>query len=162
VSGRATTAILLLAGAGLLQLGIAGPAGRDRDQARADYARAREERQALRARVAEAERRAAALATTPAGDASAARAMRASLLRATAGLSLSEVRIAASADGKGPAAARGSLSAAGSLAAILRLSGRLARSSSGLLLERVRLSRVRGVTGRVRIEVDGFNLREAS
>ena len=147
-------AVILVAALGL-HLGVTLPARRQRDEARDEFARGREERERLRAQATRLERRATA-GRAPAGDAAAARALRLSLLRATEGLSLGAVHIGAEA-GRGGVAARGRLVAEGRQADVLRAAGRLADPSSGVLLERVALLETRG--GEVRIEVEAFSTR---
>jgi hypothetical protein len=150
-------ALLVVAALGL-HFGATLPARRQRDEARDAFARAREQRERLRAEAVRLERRAAA-GRAPAGEAAAARALRLSLLRATEGLPLGGVRIAAT-PGRGSVAARGSLVAAGRQADVLRAAGRLADPSSGVRLERVSLAEASG--GTVRLELDAFSLREES
>ncbi len=152
---RVAAALLLLAALGL-HLGVAVPARRQRDQARDEYGRGREEREKLRAQAARIERRAAA-GRAPSGDAAAARALRLSLLRAAEGLPLGAVRIVAEAGRRGPVAARGRLAAEGRQADLLRAAGRLAESSSGVLLERVALLQASG--GQLRLEVEAFTVK---
>lgn len=151
-------ALLLLAGAVYLALVV--PARRERDDARQEWARGREERQRLRARIADLERRVATAERAPAGDAATAvRALRRSLLRATDALPVEAVQIGASASERGAVAARGHLVARGRLADLLRLTTRLTAPSSGLLVERATLAES---GGRVRLEVDGFSVRDGS
>lgn len=159
----AAVTVLLFAIAGAIHLGLGLPARRDRDEAREQYARGREERERLRARVAELERRGAAAEPAPAVDPSAAaRALRASLLRATEGLSVGSVQIAAAPGERGEVAARGRLAVTGRLADVLLVTGRLARPASGVLLERVRLAETGAASGEVRLEVEGWSARDAS
>lgn len=165
MSRRATLrAGLLIAAAAAVHFGLGVPALRDRDEARRQYAREREERERLRVRVAELERRTAALERAPAGDpAAAARALRAALLRATDGVAVGSVRIAATSGGTGGAiAAHGHLGATGRLADVLVVAGRLVRPASGVLLERVRLAETGPTSGEVRLEVEGFSVRGGS
>jgi hypothetical protein len=129
-------------------------ARRERDGARQRYGTARLEREQLRVRLADLGRRTSEDETaTAANGASAARALRLATLRATEGLGVSGVTIDVSATPEGATAARGHLSAVGDFTVALRLVRRLARSSSGLLLDRVRLSSAR--LG-VRVEADTF------
>jgi hypothetical protein len=148
VTRRLAAALLLLAAAGL-HLGITLPARRQRDEAREESARVREERERLRAQVARLERRAPAPAG---GDAAAAMALRLSLLRATEGLDLQAVQIAATPGRRGAVAARGHLVAQGRQADLLRAAGRLAEPSSGIQVERVALSEARGRGIELRVE----------
>ena len=152
---RAAGALLLLAALGLY-LGVATPARRARDASRREFARAREERERLRSRLAGIERRAAAV-RGPAGDAAAVRALRLSLLGATRGLALDSVQIGAEAGRRGAMAARGRLSAEGDQADLLRSAERLAEPSSGVFLDRVALRPARD--GSLRLEVEAFSLK---
>jgi hypothetical protein len=149
-------AALLLLAALAVHLGVGVPARRERDEAREDFARARKARESLRTQAVRLERRAVAAARAPAGDAAAARALRLALLQATEGLPLESVRIAAEAEQRGTAAARGSLVAEGRQADLLRVAGRLADPSSGILVERVRLAEWRAG---LRLELDAFSVR---
>jgi hypothetical protein len=155
VSRRLVGLVLLLAALGL-HLGLAVPARRQRDVARADFARGRQERERLREQVARLERRTAATARAPSGDAAAVRAVRLSLLRATGGLPVGVLRISVQA-GRGTAAARGQLVAEGRQVDLLRVAGKLAEPPSGLLLERVQLGPAG--EGRLQLQVDAFSVR---
>jgi hypothetical protein len=154
---------LVFAAAAAVHLGLGLPARRDRDEARRQYAREREERERLRLRVAELERRTAGLGRSTAGDAAgAARALRAALLRATDGVAVGGVQIAAGSGGSGAIAAHGRLAATGRLADVLIVAGRLVRPSSGVLLERVRLAEAGANSGKVRLEVEAFGMGAGS
>ena len=155
-------ALLLVAVAAVLQIGLGVPARRDRDEARTAYARGREERERLRARVAELERSAATESASVADPAAAVRALRASLLRATDGLPVGSIQIAATPGDRRQVAARGRLAVNGPLADALVVTGRLARPTSGVLLERVRLTETRAASGQVRLEVEGFSIGAGS
>jgi hypothetical protein len=164
VSGRAALrAALLLVVALAIQVGVARPAVRQRDFAQRQYAHEREERERLRVRVTDLERRAAARDGTLASDPSAAaRALRAALLGGTTGVAVQAVQIASSAaQAAGGVAARGHLAATGRLSDVLQVAGRLVRPRSGVLLERVQIVET-GNPGQVRIELDGFSLQEGS
>ncbi len=154
-------ALLLLLVAALTWAGVVVPARRERDEARDAYARAREERQGVRARVVALERR-ASVGRTPEAGAAAARSLRASLLGATHGLDLEAITIGASSQERGHYAARGQLSAQGATAELLRLCGRLADVRSGLLVERVDLAEVgREPEARVRLTLAVASVRTA-
>jgi hypothetical protein len=156
-------AVLLLAAAAAVHLGLGAPARRERDQARQQYARERAERARLRVRVAELERRAAALKQAPAADpAAAARELRGALLHATDGLAVGSVQIAATPGKARGVAASGRLAATGRMADVLLVTERLARPASGVLLERVRLAETGASSGEVRLEVEGFSVRGGS
>ncbi len=152
---RLAAALLLLVAVGL-HLGVTLPARRQRDEARDEFARGREDRERLRAQVARLDQR-GPVGQAPAGDAAAARALRLSLLRATAGLDLQAVRIEVTPGRRGPAAARGRLVAEGRQADLLRAAGRLAEPSSGVQIERVALAQVWG-TG-IRLQVETYSTR---
>lgn len=158
---RRIVALVLLAAALLIHVGLTLPARRSRDSARELYASQREERERLRAEVARLERRssAAASAQAPAGEAAAARALRLSLLSATRGIAIDQVEIAAQPERRGQVAARGRLSAAGSQADLLRAAGRLAQPAAGLRLDRLQLSA--GI-GTPRLEAETVLLRASS
>jgi hypothetical protein len=158
-AGRArlwAAAVLLLAAVGV-HLGVAVPAWRERDEARESFARAREERERLRAQASRLGRRAAATVRAPSGDAAASRALRLSLLQATGGLALDSVRIGAEAGQRGVVAARGRLVAEGRQADLLRAAGRLAELSSGVVLDSVRLAA--GREGALRLEIEAYSVR---
>jgi len=155
VTRRVAAALLLLAAVGL-HLGVTLPARGQRDEARDGFARGREERERLRALAARLEQ-GASDGQAPEGDAAAARALRLSLLRATEGLGLQAVQIAAMPGRRGPAAARGRLVAEGRQADLLRAVGRLVESSSGVQLERVALSETRGAG--IELRVDAYSAR---
>jgi hypothetical protein len=150
---RVAAALLLLAALGV-HLGVAVPARRERDEAREAFARARAERERLRALSAQDERRAAA-GRAPGGEAAAIRTLRLSLLKATEGLPLAAVRIAAEAGHRGVVAARGRLVAEGRQADLLRAAGRLTEPSAGVRLGHVALD-VRA--GALRLEVEAFSV----
>lgn len=153
---RRLIAAALVLGALALHVGVTRPARLRRDVAREDFARARQERERLRAQAARQERLGAA-GRAPAGEAAAARALRLALLRATDGLSLGAVRIGAEAGRRGLVAARGRLSAEGPQAPLLQAADRLALPSSGLLLERVALTEA--PAGGARLEIAAFSVR---
>jgi hypothetical protein len=159
MSARLAGLALLLA-AVLVHVGFTRPARSARDAAREAYAGQREERERLRSELARLEHRSlAAPATAPAGEASAARALRRSLLSATRGLELADVQIAAQPEKRGAIAARGRLTAAGSQAELLRAAGRLADPASGVRLERVQLL---AGSGSRQLEAETVSLRAGS
>jgi N-acetylmuramoyl-L-alanine amidase len=162
LSGRALL-VALLAGAAALQLGVGMPARRSRDEARAAFARARQQREQLRQEVLRLETRSAGAALQdPADAAAAARTLRRTLLQSTRGLPVKGIQIAVTpgqggkAGGKG--AANGRLVAAGTLPDVLRVSERLVQPAASFLLERVRLTDVRNQEAEVRLEVEGVRL----
>lgn len=139
-----------------LYLGVTRPARAERDAARAEFSVLRVEREALRARAADLARRAAAVAA-PDGAAAAVTALRASLLRATEGLPVTGVRLAAEAGARGAVAARGRLTAEGDQEDLLRLADRLAEASSGVLIDSLEIVEAAG--GVLRLEVAGYTER---
>ena len=149
-------AALMLLGALGLQLGLAAPARRQRDEAREEFARLREERERLRAQAARLQRRSVSV-RAPSGDAEAVRALRVSFLEALEGLPLKAVRISAGAGRGGVVAARGRLAAEGGQADLLCAAGRLAKVSSGVLFETLRLAPVPGDD--LRLEIEAFSVR---
>jgi hypothetical protein len=158
VSGRALLAALLT-GAAALQLGVGMPARRSRDEARAAFARARQQREQLRQEVLRLETRSAeASLQDPADAAAAARTLRRTLLQSTRGLAVKSIQIAVTPGQGGRAAASGRLVAAGTLPDVLRVSGRLVQPAASFLLERVRLTDVRSQEAEVRLEVEGVRL----
>jgi hypothetical protein len=157
---RLVGAALLIAAAGVW-LGLAVPAQRERDLARSEYARAREDRERVRAQAVVAERRGAA-GRTPQAGAATARALRASLLEATRGLPVGAVRLSA-ASAPGRVAAHGRLSAEGRMADVVSLAERLAGPDSGVLVERVDLAAARGEIGPgVRLDIEVSSVRAGS
>lgn len=145
---RRLTALILLAGASAVWLLIGQSARRDRDLSRAAYAKARQERQDLRERLASFERQ----PMRPQAGAPGARVVRRALIEAARGLSLGGLRIDASAAAKG--AVRGRLGAAGRTADVLELTDRLTRPEGGLELRRLDLSTVSAEDSSVRLEVE--------
>jgi len=154
---KRVVAVVLAAAAVGVHLGVSVPARRQRDEAREAFARAREVRERLRAEAKHLERRAAATVRAPSGEAAAARALRLSLLGATHGLALESLRIGVGAGQRGAAAARGTLAAVGRQADLLRVAGRLALPSSGVVVEQVRLAESRD--GALRLELEAFSVR---
>ena len=153
---RVVAVVLAVAAVGV-HLGVTMPARRQRDEAREAFARAREERESLRAGAKHLERRAAATVRAPSGEAAAARALRLSLLGATHGFALESLRIGVEAGPRGAAAARGTLAAVGRQADLLRVAGRLSLPSSGVVVEQVRLAESRD--GALRLELEVFSVR---
>jgi hypothetical protein len=149
---RGLAVALLLAAAGWL--GLVAPARRERDQARAEYARARQDRERLRTDLAALKRR-ARVGVAPSDEAAAGRALRLALLRATEGLPVEAVQIAAKGE-HGGVAARGRLSAEGEMAALLRVAERLVDPAAGVRIEHVVLAPARGASDdTMRLQLDG-------
>jgi hypothetical protein len=156
---RRLIAVVLFAAAALILLVAVPSARRERDAAREEHRAARIEREQLRARLADLNRRTSEDRQPTAADGAAAvRALRGAVLTATDGLGVSGVEVTTTANARGAIAAQGRLVAHGRFAEALRLTRRLASSSSGVLLERVTLGEVRG---RVRVEAEAFILKEA-
>jgi len=151
---RLAAALLLLVALGL-HLGLAAPSRRQRDEAREEFARLREERESLRAQAARLPRRAASV-RAPSGDRDAVRALRRSFLGAVEGLPLRSVRISAEAGRDAVVVARGRLAAEGRQTDLLRAAGRLAKASSGVLLARVQLALASGDD--IRLEIEAFSV----
>ncbi len=156
---RYSLALVLVATALAIFVVVVPRARRERDAAREQYAQAREERERLRVRLADLSRRTTGDEGATAADGlTAARALRLAFLRATDGLEVTGVEIRVSPVGRGSTAASGRFAAEGRFVDVLRLARRLARPSSGLLLDRVSLGEVRSD---VRLEAQAFILKEA-
>jgi hypothetical protein len=155
---RRLTAAILTALAALVWLGLAAPARRERDTARAEFARLRAEREGLRSRVAGLERRVAA-GRTPQSGAAAARALRRALLQAAEAGSVEDVRIAASAVRSGRVAATARLSVLGPLDSVLAVADRLSDPASGVLVRRAILAQPGPGSSEVSLDVEGASLR---
>ena len=145
-------ALALLLGAGGLCLAVTLPALHERDAAYAEFGRAREQREQLRLQLAASESRRAA-GRSPQAGAAAVRAVRASLLRASSGLGVADVQIAASGAG-GRRGASGQLSAEGRMAEVVTLADRLTRHDSGVRVERVRFAAGSADSPRMHVDVD--------
>ena len=155
---RRTLALVLLVGAAVVFVTLVLPARRDRNAARDEYGLARAERQRLRVKLADVDRRTSEdLGATAADGATAVRALRQAALEATVGIPVSGVAVSTNVSARGAVAARGQLTAEGRFVDALRLTRRLAAPSSGLLLERVTLGQA---GGGVRVEASAFILRE--
>ena len=150
----------LLVVAACVHVGLTLSSRRARDEAREAFARQREEREHLRARMARLERSSSvARPGAPDGDAATARALRRALLGATRGLAIGDVQIATQPERGGSTAARGRLSGTGRQADVLSVAGRLAAPDSGVLLERVELAlRSEGI----RLEAEAVSVRSGS
>jgi len=156
---RRRFALVLLVVAAVVFVSLVLPARRERAAAQEEYALARAERQRLRVRLADLDRRTSEdQGATAADGAAAVRALRRAALQATNGLPVSGVTVSTTASAQGTIAARGQLVAEGRFVDSLRLTRRLAAPSSGLLLQSVSL----GVAGgAVRVEANALILREA-
>lgn len=155
---RRVVALLLLAGAVVVVAVGVPSAHRERDAARREYRAARTEREQLRVRLADLDRRTSEdRQPTAATGAAAVRALRGGVLAATDGLEVTGVEVTTSVAARGAVAVQGRLAAEGDFVEVLRLARRLASSSSGVLLEGVTLGEVRG---RVRLEAEAFILKE--
>jgi hypothetical protein len=150
---RRVAGLVLLAAAASTWLFAGRPALAQRDRARAEYARAREERLSQRARVHSLERRAEAPRTIgPEG----AREMRLALLGATRDLGVRSVGIEAA--GTARETIRGRLSAVGRMTEVLAVAERLARPDACLTLQRLDLTPTgpeREADIRLNVEVSG-------
>ncbi len=150
MSARLAAVVVLLAAGGLWLL-VTAPANRAREAAGDQLALARTQRERLRVALSAAERR-GAIARTPEAGAAAARAVRASLLRATEGLAVDDVQISPSAGER--TGASGRISAEGRMAEVVQLADRLVRDDSGVVVQRVSLTSARADSPAVRLEVD--------
>ena len=170
---RAAALALLLA-AGVGYAGFAVPARREAASVQDQYARARDERQRLRARLAELERRsrvrpgtssravAGATARPSAAQGGAqgreqAANVRRAVLGVVDGAHLSGVQLSVS-TGRSPVGAKVRLTAEGRFADIVPLAGQLTSGPPGLVLERVHMS-PKG--GRIVADVEAFRLEDA-
>jgi hypothetical protein len=138
---------LLLVLAGLLHLGLASPTRARAWAAQDEYSRTRGERQRLRVRRLELERRHAALEkiapaltgqSPSAGD--PVNDLRLVVLAALKKRAVSDVQLSVGA-GRPPVGATARLSAAGRFSEVILLCDELVRPGSGIVLERLRLSR---------------------
>jgi hypothetical protein len=155
---RLRLAALLFVASGGLYLAVVPPAHREREAAEQERRRVLAEAQRLRLRVASVSRLSREGLDARASDGVAAvRALRAAALRATDGVSVSEVEIAPAASPHGAVAARCRVKVRGRQADVLRVARRLARPSSGLLLDGVTLAASRED---VVLEAEVFILRE--
>jgi hypothetical protein len=156
---RVAAAVLLLC-ALFLWLGVTGPARRDAVEAQRQFAQGREERERLRLRTAEAERRMAYVdrlaAASPGGAQDPVGGLRRTALVALSGTALSGTQIEVT-PGRAPMAARARLDARGSFREALRLCERLSGPESGVALERVQLTSAAG--SELRVDLDGFTLQ---
>jgi hypothetical protein len=142
-------ALLLAAAAGWLAL--VAPARRERDRARVDYARVREERERLRTELSGLERR-AHVTVAPSDGAAAGRALRLTLLHATERLPVEVVQLSATGDRTG-GVAHGNLTAEGQMTDLLRIAERLVDPATGVRVERVALTPVSD--GGMRLDLEG-------
>jgi hypothetical protein len=156
VTRRLAAAVLVLLAA-WLWLGVAAPARRERDAAREEFASLRSQRERVRSRVAELERRAAVGRTPESG--AAARELRRALLQCTEGAAVGAVHIAAGPAGRGRVVATGRLSVEGPLDAVLGVADRLADARSGVLVQRAVLVATRPGGLEVRLDVEGVSVR---
>jgi len=155
---RIRLAALVFAGSAALYLAVVPPARREREAAEQEHRQVLEEAQRLRVRVANVSRLSREGPEVRAADGAAAvGTLRAAALRATAGIAVSGVEIGTGASPRGAVAARCRVKVHGRLADVLRVARRLARPSSGLLLDSVTLAAARGD---VTLEAEAFILRE--
>lgn len=158
---RVASAILLGA-ATLVYLGVALPLRARAATAQVELARAREERQGLHDRRVALEREQeagerAARVMAAGGGPDAVSALRAAVVSALEEEPVGGVQLRVS-GGSGAVAARFQLSALGGFPEIVRLSGRLARPSAGLVLDRVRFS---PTPSGLRLEAEGLTPKGA-
>ena len=154
--------LALLVAAGLGYLGLVRPARRDLAVVQDECARSLDERERLRARRADLERRVqvrvriAAPGPESGGGDSAGR-LRNAVLRVVDASRVSGVTLSISA-GRVPVAAKVHLTAEGRFADLVPLTGRLVSGPPGLILERLRLT---PATGRIVADVEAFRLEGA-
>jgi hypothetical protein len=157
--GAATLLLVAL----FLWLGIASPARREIADAQRQFARARENRERVRLRAAEAEHRLAysdrLAAASPGGAQDPVGGLRRVALQALASTALSAAEIEVT-PARPPAAARTRLQARGSFREALRLCEQLTGPESGVAMERVQLTSATGST--LRVDLDGFTLQAAA
>ena len=151
--------LALMFGAGLGYVGLVRPARGDLAAAEHDFARAREERERLRARTADLERRVHVRARITGagpepGQGDSAGRLRNAVLQVVDASRVSRVTLSVSA-GRVPVAAKVHLTAEGRFADLVPLTGRLVSGPPALILERLRLT---PSAGRIVVEVDGFRL----
>jgi len=152
-------AVLLATAAAALYLAIVPPARREQAASEREYAQVHERAQQLRVRLATQRRWSGDEPGARASDGAAAvKALRSAVLRATQGIPVTGVEIAAGGKPRGAVAASARVRAEGRFADVLRVARRLAGPDSGLLLERVSLGATRDA---VRLEAQAFILREA-
>lgn len=158
MTARAAGAVLLFA-AGLGYAGLVVPARRELAAAREAFARASEERERIRRRLADLERRVQVRARVidaraePGRGESAGR-LRRTVLQVVDASRVSGVRLTVS-PGRAPVVGKVKLVAEGRFADLVPLAGRLISGPPGLVVERLRLS---PKDGRVVAELDAFRL----
>jgi hypothetical protein len=157
VTRRLTTAVVA-ATAAALWFGVAAPSRGQRDAARDEFERLRAERERVRSRVVELERR-AAVGRTPESGAAAARALRRAFLQATDGVPVGGVYIATNPADRGRMAATGRLAVEGPLDAVLVVTDRLADRDSGVILRHVAIAVPRPGDLEVKLDIDGASAR---
>lgn len=154
--------LVLLLGASLGYVGLVRPARHELAVVQDDFARSREERDRLRARLADLERRVQVRARITAagpepGRGDSAGRLRNAVLRVVDSSRVSRVSLSVSA-GRVPVAAKVHLTAEGRFADLVPLTGRLVSGPPGLILERLRLT---PAAGRVVADLQGFRLEGA-
>lgn len=157
-------AALVLALTAIVHWGLTLPLQRKAAATAEAYARARDERRAALARLAEAQRRESALRrASPArgGAASGPRdpvgATRSGIIASLEGTGLSGVRLAVR-TGTPPAATAVNLAVEGPFRDVVRLAGEVVRPGTGVVLERFRLE---GRDARVGMSLEGAGLEAA-
>jgi hypothetical protein len=150
---------VLLVGASLCYVGLVRPGRRDLAVIQDDFARSRDERERLRARLADLERRVQVRARITAaglepGRGDSAGRLRNAVLGVVDASRVSGVTLSVSA-GRVPVAAKVHLTAEGRFADLVPLTGRLVSGPPGLILERLRLT---PAAGRIVADLEGFRL----
>ena len=155
--------LVLLIGASFCYVGLVGPARRDLAAVQDDFARSRNERELLRARTADLERRVQVRARITAarepGRGDSTGRLRNAVLRVVDASRVSGVTLSVSA-GRVPVAAKVHLTAEGRFADLVPLTGGLVSGPPGLVLERLRLT-LTPAAGRIVADVEGFRLEGA-
>jgi hypothetical protein len=153
--------LLLLAATAAVHVGLTVPLQRKAAAAADAYGRARDERRAAHTRLGEIQRRESALRrAAPLGSEATALSRdpvgqtRQGIVAALAGTGLSGIRLGVG-PGSPPAAAEVRLSAEGSFAEVVRLTGELVRPGTGMVLARFHLA---GRDSRVALRLEGVGL----
>lgn len=158
-------ALVLLLAALLVHLAFGRPAEREAIRAQEDGGRLRKETRALAARLLRLDRerelgtRATRMDLPASGSASAdgVTRLRLTLLDALAGQPVSGVRLSV-VPAPPPRAALGHVRAAGTFAALVRLSGRLIGPGRGFVLRRARFAMAAPSDGGLVLEIEGFSV----
>jgi hypothetical protein len=142
----------------LIYVGFVVPTWRSVSETGDEYKQARQRRREAVERLSRAERlrasRERATATLASNGGSSLVDLRRSVIASLEGFALSNVRLSV-ASGRPPVSARVSLSAEGTFSEVIRLTGAIAGSGTGLVLDNVR---VRPAPGGVALELEALRL----